>query len=416
MSKDVDIVINSRNIKKAEEILKSVYKFHGISHYHKVQYGHVYCCHGMSIQNKMGIHIDLIGSYVSKGSELFSFEELYLHTDLFNGFRVLNKYFEGVMIFIYKQFNYRPILKSEYREAIYYTHKSYPEFKILISKLAGSKLTNKIFKEIDQKNFDQMLTFSEQLTRSLRKYAFKNKPLKTLKYTLAFYFEKVDRIVFRYKTFCKVFSVMAPDGAGKTTFIDALIDEINFYFVNDKDDHRCNIYHFRPNLLPNLGVLGEKTGIKQQDKDFTNPHRAKPASKFSSLIRISYYWLDYIIGHNYFVRKDVQFDKFSVFDRYSYDLLVDPVRTRLNLPLWVRKLYVNCTIHPKIVFYLSADPEVIYGRKQELTLDEIKRQNTEYEKVVNSHKRFVTLDSNRSVYESVDDAIKVILDNFTERL
>jgi len=163
-------------------------------------------------------------------------------------------------------------------------------------------------------------------------------------------------------------------------------------------------------------VLGEKTGIKQQDKDFTNPHRAKPASKFSSLFRISYYWIDYIIGYNYFVRKDVQFDKFSVFDRYSYDLVVDPVRTRLNLPLWVRKLYVNCTIHPKIVFYLDADPEVIYARKQELTLDEIKRQNIEYKKVVTSHKRFVTLDSNRSVYESVDDALKVILDTFTERL
>ena len=209
---------------------------------------------------------------------------------------------------------------------------------------------------------------------------------------------------------------MAPDGAGKTTFIEMLIDEINFYFVNDKNDQRFNVYHFRPNLLPNLGALGEKTGIKQQDKDFTNPHRAKPASKLSSLIRISYYWVDYVIGYNYFVRKDVQFDKFSVFDRYSYDLIVDPGRTRLNLPLWVRKLYVKCTIHPKIVFYLDADPEVIYKRKQELTLDEITRQNIEYKKVAASHKRFVTLDSNLGTNESVDDALKTILDTFTERL
>jgi hypothetical protein len=416
LSKDVDIVIQSKNIQKSEKILKLVYKEHGISYYHKVQYGHVYCCHGINIHRKIGIHIDLIGSYVSKGSELFSFEELYSHTELYKGFNVLNKNFEGVMIFIYKQFNCRPILKDEYKEIIYNTHKAYPEFKNLISNLAGNELTSKIFTEIEQQNFDKMLTFSNELSRSLKKYAFKKNPLKTFKFTLNFYLEKVGRIVFRYNKFSKVFSVMAPDGAGKTTFIETLIDEINFYFVNDKNDQRCNVYHFRPNLLPNLGALGEKTGIKQQDKDFTNPHRAKPASKLSSLIRISYYWVDYVIGYNYFVRKDAQFDKFSVFDRYSYDLIVDPGRSRLNLPLWVRKLYVKCMIHPKIVFYLDADPEVIYKRKQELTLDEITRQNIEYKKVVTSHKRSVTLDANRSTNESVDDALKVILDTFTERL
>ncbi len=416
LSKDVDIVVDPKRISRAENILKAVYKENEVSNFHKVQYGDVHCCHGMNIDTKLAIHIDLIGSYVSKGSELFTFTELYAHTELYNGFYVLNKYFEGVMVFIYKQFNYRPILKDEYKEIIYNTHQVYPEFKKLLINLVGVELTSKIFTEIEQRNFDKMLTFSNELTKSLRKYAFKKNPVKTLKFTIEFYLKKINRIVFNYNKFAKTFSIMAPDGAGKTTFLDALTDKINFYYVSDKDDRRCNVYHFRPRLLPNLGVIGKKTGVRQPYEDFTNPHRAKPASTLSSLVRISYYWLDYIVGYSYYVRKDVQYDRFSVFDRYSYDFIVDPGRTRLNLSLWVRKLYVKCMYHPKIVFYLSADPEVIYKRKQELTLEEIKRQTEEYQKVVTSHKRFVTLDANRNVNESVDDALRIILDTFTEKL
>ena len=72
--------------------------------------------------------------------------------------------------------------------------------------------------------------------------------------------------------------------------------------------------------------------------------------------------------------------------------------------------------HPKVVFYLDASPEVIYKRKQELTLNEITRQNRLYKEVASSNKRFITLDSNRPVSESVDEAIKIILENFTVKL
>ena len=416
LSKDVDIVIDPIKTERALDLLKSIYKKEGLTyfHYFKIERGNI--CIGMNLIEKFTIHIDLIGSYVSKGSEVFTFDEIYEFTEDYNGFKVLNKYFDGVMIFISKQFNYNPILKKEYQEIIYSTHKQYPEFKELISKLVGIELAKKIFKEIEKKDFDKMLTYSNDLTKALKKYALKKSVFKTFNFSIGFFWGKLNRILFNYKKYSKVFSVMAPDGAGKTTFIDALLEKIDFYYVNDENDNRCNVYHFRPNILPNLGELGEKAGIKEQDTDFTNPHRAKPANTLSSLVRIGYYWLDYVIGFNVLVRKDVQYDRFSVFDRYSYDLLVDPTRTRLNLPIWVRKIFVKCMPHPKVVFYLDASPEVIYKRKQELTLDEITRQNRLYKEVASSNKRFITLDSNRPVNESVDEAIKIILENFTNQL
>jgi hypothetical protein len=415
-SKDVDIIIEPGKIKQAIDLLKSIYKKEGLTyfHYFKIERGNI--CIGMNLIERFTIHIDLIGSYVSKGSEVFTFDEMYEYTEDYNGFKVLNNFFDGVMIFISKQFNYNPILKKEYQEIIYNTHEQYPEFKELISKLVGPELAEKIFLQIEKNDFEKMLEYSSELTKALKRFALKKSMLKTFKYTLAFYWDKFNRIVFRYRRYSKVFSVMAPDGAGKTTFIDALLEKIDFYYVNDENDNRCNVYHFRPNILPNLGELGEKAGIKEQDTDFTNPHRAKPANSLSSLVRIGYYWLDYVIGFNVLVRKDVQYDRFSVFDRYSYDLLVDPTRTRLNLPMWVRKIFVKCMPHPKVVFYLDASPDVIYKRKQELTLDEITRQNKLYKEVASSNKRFITLDSNRPVNESVDDAMKILIDTFTKKI
>jgi hypothetical protein len=173
---------------------------------------------------------------------------------------------------------------------------------------------------------------------------------------------------------------------------------------------------FGPNILPNLGEIGERAGIIEQDRDFTNPHRSKPANYLSSFIRITYYWLDYLIGWNICVRDDIHYERFSIFDRYSYDLIVDPKRTKLNLPLWIRKIFVTCMPHPKIVFYLDVEPDEIFRRKQELTKDEIIRQISMYKQLIKSHKRFIQLDGNRPVDEIAGEALKIVLDTYCEKL
>ena len=210
---------------------------------------------------------------------------------------------------------------------------------------------------------------------------------------------------------------MAPDGTGKTTFLEALLKELNFYYVNDENDNRFHVYHFRPSILPNLGAVGEKTGVMKQDTDFTNPHRSKPANPFSSLIRISYYTLDYIIGWQKCVRNDVHYDRYSVFDRYSYDFIVDPMRTKLNLPESVRKFFVKLTPQPKIVFCLDASPDVIYKRKQELSLEEITRQISEYRKLANTDtERFKVINAEQTPEEMAREAAAIVIGRYTEKL
>ena len=56
-------------------------------------------------------------------------------------------------------------------------------------------------------------------------------------------------------------------------------------------------------------------------------------------------------------------------DRYAYDLLLDPHCTSLCRVL-VKKLFPK----PRIVFFLNNEPEIIWQRKKELSVDEMRRQ------------------------------------------
>ena len=154
----------------------------------------------------------------------------------------------------------------------------------------------------------------------------------------------------------------------------------------------------------------------EQDKDFTNPHRNKPANPISSFVRMCYYWLDYVLGGIVCIRKDVQFDKFSIFDRYIYDFIVDPLRSRINLPKFIRILFAKLVPQPHIVFILTTEADIIYKRKQELTLEEIDRQLGEFKRLKQLGKQFIELDAGRIPNEIVAEAAEMIIDKYTKRI
>ena len=416
-SKDVDIILKYGTVKAAERILKDVFRRNGLSYFYRVIIEECYVHYAINKKGDFAIHIDLMNGYINRGVELFTFEELYSQTIDDNGFRVLNELYHGVMLFIYKQFGYRkPKLKEVYKSTIYDVWLRYPEFSSILEKMLGKDIYPKISACIEQKDFDTMLSYSSIVSQRLRQYSNQTSFVRNQYRRIRFITQKVNRIIFRYRKYEKSFSVMAPDGTGKTTFLTQLLNRLAFLYVDAPNDiKRFHLYHFRPGLFPNLGAVGEKARVMKQDTDFTNPHRAKPAGFLSSLIRITYYWFDYVLGWMYYTRRDVQYDLYTVYDRYSYDLLVDPRRTRLKLTYWVRRCFVACMPHPKINFFLKASPDVIIKRNAELTHNEIIRQVSAYERL-SVRKNIITIDANKCVDEMVDEALPHLLSAYWEKL
>lgn len=413
-SKDIDLIIEPGKYDIASRLLLDIFKQYNIEYYYVVKYERVRCWFGMNAKDDFAIHIDLIEGYINKGFEIFDFKLMYDNTVTHKQYKVLNEPYDIAMLLLYKVIGAKQ-LKQRYRDKITdgYSHcKS--EIKKILSNILGKELSNSICEKLDSSDYEWIVSHARDISRKSKAIAFKKHPLKTCANMVAFFIEKLYRIGLCPKKYRKLIALEAPDGTGKSTFIDALTVTLAETFVCDIE--KMHVYHFRPSILPNLGAVGEKAGVMKQDKDFENPHRNKPANPISSLMRMGYYWLDYVIGGAICVRKDVQFDKITIFDRYIYDFIIDPLRSRINLPSFSRIIFAKLVQQPQIVFVLNAPAEVIYSRKQELALDEIERQLVEFEKLKSFGKNFVTINANQTPDEMVRDAKTIILEKFCKKI
>lgn len=417
-SKDVDIILEPGKISVARECMIQVLKKAKVDYYNEEVFGHIHSFWGMDIEKIFSIHIDLIEGYYAKGFSVFTFNELYEETERYKNFYVLNEFFSGVMLYVYKQFGYKnPRMKPEYcTELNKIVKNNKNRFEGLVAKLTTEEFAKKAVEFIIAEDFEGLLKESHKLQKYLKLYVWKMRPVTTIVEIIRFYWQRLHRILFSYRAYSYNFAVIAPDGAGKTTFLETVIDKLNFYRVCVMEDNHISLYHFRPGILPNLGAVGEKAGIKKQDTDFTDPHRNAPANPLSSFVRMIYYIVDYVVGWQVRVRKDVHRNRWTIFDRYSYDLIVDPKRTRLNLPDSVRRVLVGLTPKPNIVFLLKTTPEIIYKRKQELTLKEIERQLNEYTKLAKNDNRIVVLDAENNPEELATIAIKQLFERYMKHI
>ena len=381
-----------------------------IAYYTIHKFDRMRCWYIMDIKKHFSIHIDIIENEVYKGYEYFQFQELYANVIPYKNFYVLNPVFDTAMLLIQNLVAYKQ-LKPKYRKIIEINYAKYTiDIEKLVIEFWGHKAGSQLIADLGMSKFDDIVKNAKYFEAVAKKRIFIKKPFYTTINIFRFLLEKFYQIIICPTERRKFFVVEAPDGTGKTTFINSLVKELSFFY--NCGSERFKIHHFRPSFLPNLGAAGEKAGVMKQDKNFTNPHRAKPAGKISSFIRMTYYWLDYVLGVPILIRKESQYGEYTIFDRYIYDFLVDPRRSRINLPYWLRALFVKLAQKPRIVFILKANPLIVYNRKQELTLDEITRQMDDFGKLqkVNNYCVFINADNNPQ--QMVNDALEIIMNRF----
>ena len=84
-------------------------------------------------------------------------------------------------------------------------------------------------------------------------------------------------------------SFSGPDGSGKSTIVEEVKSRLS------EEGYVVGVKHHRPEILPNLSFFIGKGRRDEPDSSgaFT-PHSGVTTSRFSSLFRLIYYWLDYI--------------------------------------------------------------------------------------------------------------------------
>lgn len=198
-----------------------------------------------------------------------------------------------------------------------------------------------------------------------------------------------------------------PDGVGKTTVINKLIDSLGVVF---RDAHEY--MHFRPTLFGNLGDVAHSAGLKKDvDRNYSDPHRGGKTGKVSSFLRLFYYSLDYIVGYWIKIKSVTRITRLVIFDRYYTDIICDSRRSRIYLSPKFLYRYGRVFI-PSLDYniLLTADTDVILARKQELSIADVDAINKNIDFLA-SKKGYLKVLNNSSPEATVTSILTYIFEN-----
>lgn len=193
---------------------------------------------------------------------------------------------------------------------------------------------------------------------------------------------------------------IGPDGCGKSSIIDAIARELAPAF------QRVVRYHLRPKALP------ARTAT---DAPVTDPHGRPSRCALVSAMKLLYLFADYWIGYPPKVWAAIVRTKLVLFDRYFYDIVVDPKRVRYGGPQWLLKLLARVVPRPGLVLLLDAPPDVLWSRKQEVSYEEVVRQRQQFTSIARASARAVVIDSAQPLSEVVLQAQSAVIDHFSRR-
>ena len=198
-------------------------------------------------------------------------------------------------------------------------------------------------------------------------------------------------------------AVLGTDGSGKSTLLNAIVPQLE-----KRTAKRVVVHHLKPDFLPPLGRF---RGVKHEPGYVcVNPHGSKPSGILGSLFRLTYLSCDYVLGYWFKVRPTLRQDNVAywIFDRYAYDILIDPLRFRIKLPKRIIRFYLKFLPKSDMILCLGGDAEKIHARKPETSLEEVQRQVAELKKFCDGNNRAVWIDTTTSIEDSCNAAMAAI--------
>lgn len=187
---------------------------------------------------------------------------------------------------------------------------------------------------------------------------------------------------------------LGSDGSGKSTIISHVQRNLAPLF------RRTGVYHLRPHF-------GRKV---KDDTPVPHPHGQTPRNSLSSCLKLLLYLADYCLGYCFIIWPRKVRSTLILFDRYFFDVVIDPKRLRYGGPQWIARLLAKCIPLPDLVIHLDAPTAVLLSRKQELSPSEIDRQRQAYLCLTQNLRGAHTVDASRPLPEVIADVERTIVD------
>ena len=191
---------------------------------------------------------------------------------------------------------------------------------------------------------------------------------------------------------------LGPDGVGKTTLSNEISAALAPVFSGQ------HFFRWRPAIFA------------RAPRPSALPHSKPLRSVKGSVSYLVFLWLDFVAGYLFRYRQMLRQGELVVFDRYYHDLLIDPKRYRYNRPLWLARM-LRHLVPPRDAFLvvLDADEQTIFTRKQQLALEEIRRQRMVYRQFARVTPLSVLVATDSSLSECKTRALSALFRHLADR-
>lgn len=402
-SNDIDILIDEQKYKDFEKNMNNIFISNGFNRVERTSFHGIECYTFYNIEGEINsLKIDLFFNVQGGGVKYYDFKNIIKYKQKTkNDIFVLENEIEYFLTAL-KTIAAGGKLKEKYLNS--FIKNSIEKDHILYQNIKSKKLFEYLINIKKDKENPSSIN-RKLIIKEVRTNNWKESKIKTIIDN----FTHVKNEILRSFTHNYKFVFVGPDGSGKTTLNEKLINES--YIKTRAKKERFQVFHHRPHLLPMISEIFKKSETLDDDNDYdhiNNPHSGKSSNSVVSFIKLMYYSLDYTLGFVFKILPVNRQGRFIIFDRYYYDFIVDQKRSAIKLPKSIVKILYKLFIpKPKRVYFIKVDPITAYNRKKELSVEAIELINNEYEKLAKEFNNFKIIENN-----NLDTAYNELLKDF----